>query len=171
MRSPELTSKLPAGKPWLKIDLLREGKKLGIDLGSLSTMQSSSPSQSLQWLRTAGGASVVGHERIHGVRTTHYRGTLDLTRLPDVAPSGQREAVRKSLGALRKYLVSTSPPFDTWIDKRGRVRRLQEQMVEKVPSAGAMTMFITFDLYDFGARAKIDIPADSQTIDAETFHP
>ena len=53
-----------------------------------------------------------------------------------------------------------------WIDAKGRVRRLALTMSLGAAQLGTpMTMTMTEDLYDFGARADITLPTDDLVVD------
>lgn len=69
VRSPLLAATLPPGKKWLKIDLAKAGKVAGFNLSVLSSQD---PAQTLSYLGSLKGVTVVGKETINGISTTHY---------------------------------------------------------------------------------------------------
>ena len=71
-----LSQQLPKGKKWLKLDIEKLGKGLGIDVSQLS--QYNDPTKMLDYLRSSGDVDEVGKEDVRGVETTHYRAKVDL---------------------------------------------------------------------------------------------
>lgn len=68
LKSPLLTSGLPAGKTWLKLDLAKVHIS-GIDLQSLLAQN---PGQELKTLQSLKSATKVGTGQVDGVSATHY---------------------------------------------------------------------------------------------------
>ncbi|HWM14411.1 MAG TPA: hypothetical protein VNO56_08020 [Gaiellaceae bacterium] len=65
------------GRDWLKVDLGADGDALGeyLDLGG------GDPTRLLETLEAAGAFDEVGSERVRGVETTRYRGTVASSRV------------------------------------------------------------------------------------------
>jgi hypothetical protein len=146
LQSPLLTSNLPKGKTWLKLDLRKAAPK-GVDLSALTTQ---SPTRLLSQLQAAGNVTTVGSETINGAATTHYRAKLDLSKLPKVA-------------ALAK---ATYAPLDIWIGKDdGYVHRMHLAYTLKVANASAQSIAVTVDFSDFGKSVSVSVPAASATAD------
>jgi LppX/LprAFG-like lipoprotein len=146
LQSPLLTSNLPNGKTWLKLDLQKAAPK-GVDLSALTTQ---SPTKLLSQLQAAGNVTTVGDETINGTATTHYRAKLDLSKLPKVAAPAN----------------ATYAPIDIWIGKDdGYVHRIHTAYTLKVASAAAQAIAVTVDFSDFGKSVSVSIPAASATAD------
>ena len=146
LQSPLLTSNLPKGKSWLKLDLQKAAPK-GIDLSALTTQ---SPTKLLSQLQAAGNVTKVGDETINGTATTHYRAKLDASKLPKVAALAN----------------ATYGPLDIWIGKDdGYVHRLHMAYTIKVASASAQSIAVTVDFSDFGKSVSVSVPATSATAD------
>jgi hypothetical protein len=144
MRSALFDKLVPPGK-WVKMDLAKLAKKEGVDLGAIMNANQADPSQSLRMLMASSNSRVTGSERIRGVQTTHYN---------------------KQLRQLTESMGSVSAPAEAWIDAKGRVRRLAVTMSFGAAQIGTpMTMTITEDLYDFGAKANITPPTDDLVVD------
>ena len=82
MSSPLFAKSFPPGKKWLKLDLGELGKQAGVNMAAL--MQSGGgqdPTQSLQYLKGAGGDMVKVGESVRGEPTTHYKATVDFNRV------------------------------------------------------------------------------------------
>jgi hypothetical protein len=146
LQSPLLTSNLPEGKTWLKLDLQKAAPK-GVDLSALTTQ---SPTRLLSQLQAAGNVTKVGDETINGTATTHYRGKLDRSKLPEVAALAN----------------ATYGPVDIWIGKDdGYVHRIHTAYTIKVASATAQSIAATVDFSDFGKSVSVSVPAASATVD------
>jgi hypothetical protein len=154
-----LSSQIPGGKQWLKLDLSKFGKKAGLDLGSLGAGSQFQPSDLLGMLRGE-GAKVhrVGPATIDGVSTTHYRVTIDLAKA--LATKGITSPLLKTTLAQMKTATD-----DVWIGRDGLVRRIQTSYSLRSLS-GAPRMSMTMDLYDYGAHITIAAPPSDEVFDA-----
>jgi hypothetical protein len=152
MRSDALTSSLPGGKHWIKLDLQALGKKQGVDLGQLQQLGGGTdPTQFLSYLKKAGQVEKVGSETINGVATTHYRATIDLDKLAD------------SVRQLEQLTGQKTLPTDIWIDSQGRARRQAISYSAKQPVPTSMQM--TIDYEKFGVPVDVQKPDDGDTVD------
>jgi hypothetical protein len=158
------------GKPWLKIDLNELGKLVGVSgLGNLLQSQSNDPSQGLKYLSGVSGPIVtVGHEKVRGVSTTHYRLTVDLSLAASRLPSGQQSTIQQIINVMGVHTM----PVEVWIDGQGRVRRVHytyDYGAAKFPGvpAGALpkSADITVEFYDFGVDATINVPTSDEVAD------
>jgi hypothetical protein len=153
---------LPNGKNWVKVDLERALKKLGVDLANLGVGQS--PTGVLAQLRGSTNTQKVGTETIDGVRTTHYRGTVDVRDALDQATAKERKTLQRLLDEAKAHGVdATSTTFDVWVGDDGLVRRL----TQRVGSVGHLTM--TFS--DYGEPVHIEAPAADATVDLSDLSP
>jgi hypothetical protein len=165
MKFPEaITEQLPGGKSWVRIDLRKAGKELGIDLEELMQVQQSDPSQSLQYLRGASDDfEEVGEEEVRGVETTHYRGTIDLHKAVEQLPEDARESFERAID-----LIGTNDlPLDVWIDDDGMARRMKYE--QPLPSAGGEegAMELTMEFFDFGVDVDVEPPPADEVIDIQ----
>jgi hypothetical protein len=153
---------LPNGKSWVKVDLERALKKLGVDLANLGVGQS--PTGVLAQLRGSTNTQKVGTETVDGVRTTHYRGTVDVQDALDQATAKERKTLQRLLDEAKAHGVdATSTTFDVWVGDDGLVRRL----TQRVGSVGHLTM--TFS--DYGEPVHIEAPAADATVDLSDLSP
>ncbi|HEX7311163.1 MAG TPA: LppX_LprAFG lipoprotein [Gaiellaceae bacterium] len=153
---------LPDGKTWVKVDVERALKKLGLNLASLGVGQS--PTGVLAQLRGSKNTEKVGTETIDGVRTTHYRGTVDAQEALGQATAKERKALQQLLDEAQAHGVdAASTTFDVWVGDDGLVRRLTQQ----VGSVGHVTM--TFS--DYGKPVQIAAPPTDETIDLSDLSP
>jgi hypothetical protein len=154
-----LSSQLPAGKEWIKLDLSKLGKAAGLDLGKLLSGSQFQPSDLLSLLNGEGATiRKVGSESINGVTATHYHVTIDLA-----------EALQKSgftsplLSSVASKLKTVSD--DVWIGKDGLVRRIRASYNLAVRGK-QVHGDVSMDLYDYGAHVSIAAPPDSAVFDA-----
>ena len=152
MKSPLFAATLPGGKTWLKLDLQKLGKANGVDFGALL---SQNPAQTLGQLQASGRVSKVGDETIDGVATTHYRATID----PSKIPQGQQ---------LQALTNAKYGPYNVWIGKDdGYVHRVVTSYSYAVPgSTGRQSFTLTENFSDFGKTVTVDVPPASDVVDA-----
>jgi hypothetical protein len=163
--------KLPAGllpgKPWLKLDLKTLGQTAGFNLGGLSQLGSSDPSSRLRFLAGIGDtAKKVGEEKVRGVSTTHYAGTVDLEKAKAKAPAN----VQTDIDALIKQLGKSTVPADVWVDGDDLIRRIRMTFEPAPGSAAAKTAgggksTVTQELFDFGVKVGAAPPPADQVSD------
>jgi len=157
LRIPLLSSELPGGKAWVKLDLSKLGKSEGIDLGQLTSGGQFQPNDLLGMLEGEGAkVHTVGPATIDGVATTHYRVTIDLAKA--LESSGLTSPMLKELAGRVKTASG-----NVWIGKDGLVRRVQ--FAYGVPRK-AMRIAMTMDLYDYGAQISVAAPPSSAVFDA-----
>ena len=157
-----LSSQLPGGKQWIKLDVSKLGKAAGLDLGKLMSGTQFQPSDLLGML-TSEGAKIqeLGAATVDGVATTHYRVTIDLAKA--LQSKGLTSPLLNGVTAQMKTATS-----EVWIGKDGLVRRVK--ISYNVPhGARAMRMAMTMSLYDYGAHLSIAPPPSSQVFDATMF--
>src|SRR3954453_126987 len=161
MKFPEALSKELGGKRWVKLDLEKAGKSLGIEFDSLGGLSSGDPSEQLDMLRAAHEAKKVGTDKVRGVETTHVKGTLDLRRYPELVPASQRSAAKRSVDKIIQLGGGAKVPFEVWYDDKKLIRRIKQQI--KVPKGG--TVDFAMELYDFGTPVAVKAPPGSDTKD------
>lgn len=168
MKMPALTSRLPGGKPWIAMSLSALGRSSGIP-GMSSLMSGTSslndPGQFLSYLRatSAGSVTKLGEATIAGVRTTHYRGEIDLNKLPAAVPPSSRKGIEELVAALRHEFKAGNMPVDAWIDSRHLVRRLTMNYGERIPTGQAVKVAMRVDFVSYGNQPKPTIPPASET--------
>jgi hypothetical protein len=152
-----LSSQLPGGQQWIKLDLTKMGKSAGVDLSKLLAGSQLQPGDLLSLLKTDGAKiHKVGSATVNGDATTHYRVVID-TR-----------ARLKELGSpLLAGVAARMPkvPEDVWIGKDGLVRRVRVSF--DLPHRGApVHTAMTMNLYDYGADVDIAAPPSGEVFDA-----
>ncbi|MFJ4561789.1 hypothetical protein ACIP4Q_37750 [Streptomyces massasporeus] len=150
----------PGGKPWIKIDLGKVAARQGAGGRSMSD-----PAQSAAYAKAITDKDVTekGSATVNGVKTTHYRVSVDVAELP------QGDTLREQVGP--------TLPMDVWLDDEGRMRRQQIDMTVNVPettqrsSSGAssapekVTVRTVMDFTGFGTEVEADAPPAGQVTD------
>lgn len=160
MSIPFLSSQLPGGASWIKIDLEQAGKSLGVDLDQLINQANQNPAQALDMLRASGSVTEVGTETVDGVSTTHYKATIDLSQAADKLGSDAEAWVQRLVNAGAPATI----PVDVWIGDDGLIRRLT---MDESLATGAQSgdVKVTIDISDYGTPVNVTAPPASDTID------
>ena len=157
---PQL-QRLTSGKKWIKFDMSRMLGAMG--LGSLPT--GTDPTQFLDFLRAVGADTTkVGTEQVRGVKTTHYRTKVDLTKYPKLLPASQRAAAQRSVNTLISALGSHTMPMDAWVDNSNLVRRIGITFNECVAQQHVQ-FGMRMDVFDYGPQTQPQLPGASQSYD------
>lgn len=158
MRIPFLSSQLPGGKAWLKLDLSKLGKSAGVDVGKLMSGNQLEPTDLLSMLK-AEGAKVdkVGSASVDGVATTQYRVKINPAKALEA--KGLTSPVFNGMAAKLKAITE-----NVWIGKDGLVRRVAVNY--GVPGA---RLGMTMNLFDYGSHLAIAAPPSSQVFDLTQF--
>jgi hypothetical protein len=150
MRIPLLRQTYPNLKPWVKIDLRRAARSGGLD-SFLQFGAGGNPASVLGYLQGVGKLHEEGSEDVRGVSTTHYSGTIDVSKL-------------KGGATLRRLTEGDEIPVDVWVDDDGYVRR--ERWKEKVDFGSRKTdIDLELELFDFGARVIAQAPPAADVTD------
>lgn len=160
--------KLPGtvlGERWLEFDLSKIPHLQG--LSSLeSDPMTSNPGELLEFLRAAStGVVVVGHQRVDGFETTHYRADLDLSAVPNVLPPADQLAAQQTVEALEQETGLYNIPVDVWIDSQHLVRRLEESYDTTLANGQTMSMSMTEDMSDYGPQSAPALPSSGDVED------
>jgi hypothetical protein len=148
------------GKHWIRYgyaDLADLGGSSGTYLRD--QMQNTTPNQSVKLLLASGDVKKVGTEKVRGVNTTHYSGTVDVADL-----AGKNSNLTASqLAGLKKQLTQagvTTETVDIWVDG-------QDLLVKKVEKGEMSTGRYTQTAYysDYGVKVSATRPPASDTED------
>ncbi len=157
---PQL-QRLTGGKSWLKFDMSRMLGAIG--LGSLPT--GTDPTQFVDFLRAVSASTTkLGTETVRGVRTTHYRAKVDLTRYPNLLPASQRAAAARSVSTLEAALGTHIMPMDAWVDHNNLVRRLGISFDECVAQQH-VKFGMNMDIFDYGPQSQPQLPRPADSYD------
>ena len=144
---------IPGQPGWSKISF---EKLVGTSLES-----SADPSSALQYLAgVSKDVTKVGTEKLQGVSTTHYQGTIDIDQASAKLGGALGEQLKKSVAQLN----ITSFPFDAYLDDEGRMRKLVQHQEFELKGEKA-TSETTLEFSDFGVKVDVQAPPASEVHD------
>jgi hypothetical protein len=153
-----LSSQIPGGKQWLKLDFSKLGGSAGADLNKLLSGSQFEPSDFLSMLKSEGATiHKVGPDKVDGSATTRYHVTVDLAKA--VRSKGLSSPLFSGAAAQMKTAAE-----DVWIGRNGLVRRIRTSY-----GMASAHVAMTMDLYDYGAHVSIAAPPGSDVFDATQF--
>jgi hypothetical protein len=142
---------------WMRMDLIPTAAATGVDTNKLAKVSGNSPSSALDMLEQAGSVVDMGDDVVRGTTTRHYSASIDIEALYRSSGAVVDEA---AFAELMSTMSMRSIPVDVWIDDAGRVRRQ-----EMVLNMGGSMMHSVVELYDFGVKTDIVVPAMSDSVD------
>jgi hypothetical protein len=151
---------LPGGREWMAFDF-----SFGHELDTPLPANGDAKGE-LELLEAAtGDVQKLGKEDVRGVPTTHYRGTVDVSKRAEQL----REEGAEDLASYIEEEEKEGTPLqvEAWIDADGLVRRMR--LIKSEPregGEGSMTMDMRMDFFDFGIAPEIDVPESSEVFDA-----
>jgi hypothetical protein len=161
LRLGVLSSEIPGGKEWVKLDLSKLGKSAGVDVGSMLSGSQLSPTDLLGVLRSKGAkVQKLGPANVGGTATSHYRVRVDVAKALEA--KGLTSPLLSNIPKTMKALSE-----DVWIGKDGLVRRVG--LAYGRPQASSPRVAMTMDVYDYGSQIKIAAPPSSQVFDATQY--
>jgi hypothetical protein len=165
MRMPFLQTALPQLKPWIKVDLSEAGKSLGLDLDALMQLSNQTdPTKALDYLRAAGKVDELGDATVRGVKTTRYKGSIDLELYAtQLEKKGGGKAAARAIRKVIELAGTSTMPVELWIDDDSLVRRMVWEQAVAAAGQTASTVKATMDLFDYGVAVKVVTPAADQT--------
>ena len=165
VRMPSLAKYLGTTKEWTSYENDDDDDALNVVSFVGGPTQIRDPSKVLEFLLgTSGEIRQVGTEEVRGVPTTHYRGAIDIEKVIDRAPAGERAALREELELLGEDGFPKTIPFDVWIDDDGLARRVRLELAPG-KTGGAETI----EFYDFGVAVDVQPPDPSEVLTDEEF--
>jgi hypothetical protein len=148
---------LPDGAEWMKLDLeFAQGPESPVPanpdaMGELELLEAVSDD-----------IKKLGREKIRGVETTHYSGTIAVATQADRL----REVGADEL-AERSEKEGSATAVEAWVDDRGLMRRMKMvQSSPQVEGEGTTTMDMRMDFFDFGIEPVIEVPDSDEVFDA-----
>jgi hypothetical protein len=157
-----LSSEIPGGKQWVRLDISKLGKSRGLDFDKLLSGSGLQPTDLLSLLKTDGATvSKVGSDKVDGVAATHYHVVVDMAK------------ALKARGLTSPMLAGVAAemptiPEDVWIGKDGLVHRIKLSF--GLDQQGKhLQMSLAMDLYDYGTDVTIAAPPASDVFDATDF--
>jgi len=148
---------LPDGAKWMKLDLeFAQGPESPVPanpdaMGELELLEAVSDD-----------VEKLGREKIRGVETTHYSGTIAVATQADRL----REVGAEEL-AERSEKEGSPTAVEAWVDDQGLVRRVKVvQISPEVEGDGTTTVEMRMDFFDFGIEPVIEVPDSDEVFDA-----
>jgi hypothetical protein len=164
----QLASMIPGGQPWLSLKLsqVSELSQLpGLNGFIGESLIFDDPMQYLDFIGAAAGGHAdanLGHATVNGVPTTHYRTRLNITDFLTDAPTPDPQAAQALAHALKSQLKGIDTPVDLWIDRSGKIRRLQASL--KGHYAGhAVSAQIVENITSYGPQPAPVAPSPAET--------
>ena len=157
MHSDALTSALPAGKKWLKIDLKTAAGKSGVDFDAAAAAQRRRrPDAVPSYLAKAGDVHKVGSEDVNGTPTTHYRATIDFDKL-----AGSAGKAADSVRQLERSAAEEAA--DRHLDRRQPARAPPDGRGHRRSSRCRSSFSLQIDYKRFGVPVDVQAPAAGET--------
>jgi hypothetical protein len=147
------------GKQWVKLDLEQLKQENGTLRDLADQAESNSPQQGLEYLQgLSGDVQDLGPDTVAGEPATHYRASIDYTKVLDKLPDASAET-RDALTKLGTV------PADVWIDAQDRVVKMHMTIAGSALDAGAGSAEFTMQLSDFGVPIDVQAPPADETVD------
>ncbi|MFI8926567.1 hypothetical protein ACIG3E_02620 [Streptomyces sp. NPDC053474] len=148
------------GKHWVKYaydDLERVGGGSGAYMKD--AMQNSTPHQSVKMLLASGDVKKVGEEKVRGVNTTHYSGTVDVAELAEKS-SGLSASQLSDMKRQLEQAGVTTETVDIWVND-------ENLLVKKVEKGQMKTGELAATAYysDYGTAVSAKEPPAADTAD------
>ncbi|MFE4616166.1 hypothetical protein ACFRJ7_08655 [Streptomyces sp. NPDC056747] len=155
------------GKRWMKLDLTAAAEASGDKAlqkqmtGGLESMNQD-PAQQLALLLDSPNLKHVGAEKVNGMETQHYKGTLTVEQMLKAGDSSKllpKEDYDKLLASVKKAGLKG---YDTevWVNEDGYPARMDIGMTM---AEGSMQM--RADYSDYGTKAAVQAPPAEDTLD------
>lgn len=151
------------GKPWIKIDTAELSQKSGVNFDQLlrTAQDQANPVTYTKMFTTSKDVKKVGPQTVRGVQTTHYTGTVDLTK----AYAKLDPKLRKSAESQLKELKNVK--FDLFTD----AQQLPRKIVMHGAASGGTKYNATLLYSDFGQPVHVAAPPAAQTTDVSKLAP
>ncbi|MER5640759.1 hypothetical protein ABT095_27895 [Kitasatospora sp. NPDC002227] len=128
------------GKHWMKLDLTSLGTAGQALADQMNSSSGNDPATQLKLFTSSPDIKRVGQESVNGVQSTHYTGTVDLTKL-----AAQQDASLKSLLTQSTKLGLSSMNLDLWVTDKGLPVRIHES----TPATATTKFDVTVDYSDY----------------------
>ncbi|MER7758897.1 hypothetical protein [Streptomyces sp. NPDC097619] len=157
------------GKRWMKLDLQAAAKEAGPEgqaalkqMNGLDGGMNQDPAQQLALLLDSPSLKHVGPEKVDGVEAEHYKGSLTFEEMLKANESAKllKEADREKLVESMKKAGVQGYDTEVWVNEAGYPVRMK---VAVKTAEGAMNMDAHYS--DYGAAAKVQLPAEKDTLD------
>jgi len=158
MASDLFAAQLPAGKRWIRIDLEREGKALGLDVDSLFGASTSNQSAVF---RHASVTTRVGTESVMGGTMTRYHSVVDFDSAAAANPR-----LADTIERLRDLSGMDRATTESWVDAGGFLRRTRTAYDVRDGSGALRHTTTTVSYLSFGGAVRISAPLRGEVVEA-----
>ena len=154
------------GKSWMKFDISAMSKgadgSAGIDAGKLSDQADQDPSQESTYLAGSKDVKKVGTEKIDGVQTAHYKGTVTLDELRAELKKKDKATRDKREKSLKQYeeLGADKLTMDMWVGPDDHTKQVR---VRAASDKGPLDMTMVF--LDYNKPVTVKAPPAKDTVD------
>lgn len=167
LRMPDLSRLVSDAKPWVRADSDELDQQSGLGVAGIDQLGQADPTQLVTLIGALGGPiDDLGVERVRGQNATHYRASVDLSKLASPVPEDQRQTLDSQLEELRAYGLN-SVPIDVWVDEDGRVVRMRSTFAVPDGAGGGERVSWDVTFYDFDAPVTIKTPAKRRTAELD----
>ncbi|MCT9141239.1 LppX_LprAFG lipoprotein [Streptomyces violarus] len=151
------------GKRWMKFDLSgsETGKELD-QMGSSTSQAEQNPAAESAFLTGAKDVKKVGSEKVDGVETTHYSGTVTLADLRASLKDAKADARKQREKSIKQYekLGVDKLTMDMWIDGDDHTKQFR---MKGDAEKGPLDMTITF--LDYNKPVDVKAPPAKEVAD------
>jgi hypothetical protein len=145
------------GKHWMKMDFTSLGAAGKTMAEQLNKSSGNDPFTQVKLFTQSPDIHRVGQETVDGVQTTHYAGTVDISKLSATGDSNLKSVVEQDA-----KLGLTSMNLDLWIDGQNRPVRMHQS----TPATASVSIDATADYTGYSsAPVTITPPPASDTVD------
>ncbi|MVO83746.1 DUF1396 domain-containing protein [Streptomyces sp. p1417] len=150
------------GKRWVKFANTNAKGADKRDGNSLSAQADNNPADQSTLLTGSDDLEKVGTEKIEGVETTHYKGTVSLDRMRELLKDEDAATKKRREKSLKEYedMGLDKLTMDMWIDGEDHTRQFRAQ---GKGDKGPLDMTITF--LDYNKPVKVAAPPKNEVMD------
>lgn len=150
------------GKRWLKFDLSGSDAAKDLDQMGSTSQAEQNPAAESTFLTGAKDVKEVGSEKVEGVETTHYKGTVTLADLRASLKDEKAQTRKQREKSIKQYEKLGIDKFtmDMWVDGEDRTKQFR---MKGQADKGPMDMTITF--LDYNEPVTVTAPPAKDVAD------
>ncbi|PNG21323.1 DUF1396 domain-containing protein [Streptomyces cahuitamycinicus] len=150
------------GKRWLKFDLSGSDAAKDLDQMGSTSQAEQNPAAESTFLTGAKDVKKVGSEKVDGVETTHYSGTVTLADLRASLKDSKAETRKQREKSIKQYekLGVDKLTMDMWVDGEDHTKQFR---MKGQADKGPMDMTITF--LDYNKPVTVKVPPAGEVAD------
>jgi hypothetical protein len=151
------------GKSWMKLDMSALGEDaLGGGGNPAAGRAEQNPAADSTFLTGAKDVQEIGTEKVGGVETTHYRGTVTLDALRDSLKDEDKATREKREKSIEQYedMGVDKLTMDMWVDGEDHTKQFR---MKGAADKGPLDLTITF--LDYNEPVTVQAPPAEDTVD------